>query len=91
MEEEEEEEEEQEEKEVMVDEKDEEEEKEDEHKNGKWDSYQRIAIVWCIYLKVTIINEYKFWWILKIVDIAGINFSDFAITFSINSKICDKF
>ena len=29
--------------------------------------------------------------ILKIVDLAGINFSYFAITCSINSKMCDKF
>ena len=43
------------------------------------------------YLKVTIIYGYKFWRILKIVDLAGINFSDFAITCSINSKMCDKF
>ena len=27
----------------------------------------------------------------EIVDLAGINFSDFAITCSINSKMCDKF
>ena len=31
------------------------------------------------------------WRILKIVDLSGINFSDFAITCSINSKMCDKF
>ena len=42
------------------------------------------------YLKVTIIYGYKIV-CLKIVDLAGINFSDFAITCSINSKMCDKF
>ena len=34
---------------------------------------------------------YTFYRILKIVDLAGINFSNFAITCSINSKICDDF
>ena len=35
----------------------------------------------------TIIYGYKFYRILKIVDLAGI--SDFAITCSINSRMCD--
>ena len=44
-----------------------------------------------MYLWVTIICGYKFKRILKIVDLAGINFSDFAITCSIYSNMCDKF
>ena len=44
-----------------------------------------------MYLRATIIYGYKFYQIWKIVDLAGINFSDFAITCSINSKMCDKF
>ena len=43
-----------------------------------------------MYLKVAIIYGYKFRRIFKIVDLAGINFSCFAITCSINLKICDK-
>ena len=43
------------------------------------------------YLRATIIYGYKFERILKIVDLARNNFSDFAITCSINSKMCDKF
>ena len=34
----------------------------------------------CEYLRATNIYGYKFWCILKIVDLALINFSDFAIT-----------
>ena len=37
----------------------------------------------------SIIYGYKFERILNIVDLASINFSDFANTFSIYSKICD--
>ena len=43
------------------------------------------------YLKVTIIYGYKFYQILKIVDLPRINLSDFAIICSINLKIYDKF
>ena len=44
-----------------------------------------------MYLRATIIYGYTFLRILKIVDLALINFTDFAITCSINSKRCDKF
>ena len=37
------------------------------------------------YLRVQILADFEN------VDLAGINFSDFAITCSINSKMCDKF
>ena len=43
------------------------------------------------YHKVTIIYGYKFQRILKIVDLASINFSDFAIICSINLKIYNQF
>ena len=47
---------------------------------------------WYDYLKVTIIYGYiQILGDLKIVDLAGINFSDYAITCSINSKMRDKF
>ena len=44
------------------------------------------CLITCYYLKVTIIYGYKFYRILKIVDLAHINFSDFAIVCSINCE-----
>ena len=46
----------------------------------------------CSYLTVglLLLTGTNFSGFLKIVDLAGINFSDFAITCSINSKKCDE-
>ena len=43
------------------------------------------------YLRLLLFTGTNFGGFLKIVDLAGINFSDFAITCSINSKLCNKF
>ena len=43
------------------------------------------ALSLCYYLRVQILAD------LKIVDLAGINFGDFAITCSIYSKMCGEF